>query len=139
LKVGFNGIHFVRFGIRMGEILNFKWFLPRKFQINHRKLGFGRKNQLKIWSHLEVYYSIQVWGIRMCLWCCWKDFNEKIWWNLFHNRFEFKMWEISKLKWFISLQFQINYKKLGFRRKNQLRMCSHLQVIFTSSKIGYKV
>jgi hypothetical protein len=24
LKVGFNGIHFVRFGIRMGEILNFK-------------------------------------------------------------------------------------------------------------------
>ncbi len=34
---GFNGISFVRFGLRMPEILNFKWFLLLKIQINHTK------------------------------------------------------------------------------------------------------
>jgi hypothetical protein len=46
---GFNGIYLVRYGFRMWEILNFKWFLLLKIQINSKKLGFGRKNQLRTW------------------------------------------------------------------------------------------
>ncbi len=44
---GFNGIYSVRFGFKMLEILNFKWILPLKIQINSKKPGFGRKNQLR--------------------------------------------------------------------------------------------
>jgi hypothetical protein len=40
---GFNGIYLVRFGFRMCETLIFKWF-----QINSKKPGFGRKNQLRM-------------------------------------------------------------------------------------------
>ncbi len=46
------GIYFVRFGFRIGEILNFKLFLSPTFQRNHKKPGFGRKNQLRTWSDL---------------------------------------------------------------------------------------
>jgi hypothetical protein len=46
---GFNGIYLVRFGFRMWGILIFKWFLPLKIQINSKKPGFGRKNQLRMW------------------------------------------------------------------------------------------
>jgi hypothetical protein len=46
---GFNGIYLVRFGFRMWEILIFKWFQPLKIQINSKKPGFGRKNQLRTW------------------------------------------------------------------------------------------
>jgi hypothetical protein len=46
---GFNGIYLVRFGFRMWEILIFRWFLPLKIQINSKKPGFGRKNQLRTW------------------------------------------------------------------------------------------
>jgi hypothetical protein len=46
---GFNGINLVRFGFRMWETLIFKWFLPLKIQINFKKPGFGRKNQLRTW------------------------------------------------------------------------------------------
>jgi hypothetical protein len=46
---GFNGIYLVRFGFRMWEILIFKWFLPLKIQINSKKPGFERKNQLRTW------------------------------------------------------------------------------------------
>ncbi len=49
---GFNGIYLVSFGFRMWEILIFKWFLPLKIQINSKKPGFGRKNQLRMWEHL---------------------------------------------------------------------------------------
>jgi len=45
----FNGIYLVRFGFRMWAILIFKWFLPLKIQINSKKPGFGRKNQLRTW------------------------------------------------------------------------------------------
>jgi hypothetical protein len=31
-----------------------------KIQINYKKQGFGRKNQLRMWSHLKVYHSIPV-------------------------------------------------------------------------------
>jgi hypothetical protein len=44
---GFNRIYLVRFGFRMWEILIFKWFLPLKIQINSKKPGFGKKNQLR--------------------------------------------------------------------------------------------
>jgi hypothetical protein len=46
---GFNEIYLVRFGFRVWEILNFKWFLPLKIQINSKKGSFGRKNQLRMW------------------------------------------------------------------------------------------
>ncbi len=46
---GLNGIYLVRFGFRMWEILIFMWFLPLKIQINSKKPGFGRKNQLRTW------------------------------------------------------------------------------------------
>jgi hypothetical protein len=46
---GFNGIYLVRFGFRMWEILIFKWFLLLKIQINSRKPGIERKNQLRTW------------------------------------------------------------------------------------------
>ncbi len=47
---GFNGIHLVRFRFKMWEILIFKWFLLLlKIQINSKKPGFGRKNQLRTW------------------------------------------------------------------------------------------
>jgi hypothetical protein len=45
---GFNGIYLVRFGFRMWQTLIFKWFLPLKIQINSKKPGFGRKNQLRM-------------------------------------------------------------------------------------------
>jgi hypothetical protein len=49
---GFNGIYYwVRFGFRMWEILNFKWFLLLKIQINSQKnqvlegkISWGRGN-----------------------------------------------------------------------------------------------
>jgi hypothetical protein len=59
--VGFNGIYLVRFGFRMWEILIFKWFLSLKIQINSKKPGFGRKNQLRMRTsshtghHTSVY------------------------------------------------------------------------------------
>ncbi len=46
---GFNGKYLVRFGFRMWEILILKWFLLLKIQINSKKPGFGRKNQLRTW------------------------------------------------------------------------------------------
>jgi hypothetical protein len=70
---GMNGIYLVRFGSRIWKILIFKWFLLLKIQINSKKPGFERKNQLRTRYHLNVYHSIQVEGIVMCLWCCWKD------------------------------------------------------------------
>jgi hypothetical protein len=42
----FNGIYLVRFGIRIWEILIFKWFLLLKIQINAKNPGFEMKNQL---------------------------------------------------------------------------------------------
>jgi hypothetical protein len=44
---GFSGIYFVRFGLRMGEILHFKRFLSLKIQINHKKSGFEKKRKLR--------------------------------------------------------------------------------------------
>ncbi len=46
---GFNEIYLVRFRFRMWEILIFKWFFLLKIQINSKKPGFGRKNQLRMW------------------------------------------------------------------------------------------
>ncbi len=46
---GIYGICLVRFGFRMWELLILKWFLLLKIQINSKKPGFGRKNQLRTW------------------------------------------------------------------------------------------
>jgi hypothetical protein len=46
---GFSGMYFVRFGLRMGEILNFKQFLSLKIQINHKKSGLEKKKKLRMW------------------------------------------------------------------------------------------
>jgi hypothetical protein len=45
----------------MWEKLIFKWFLPLKIQINSKKPGFGRKNQLRTGKPLQAYHSIQAW------------------------------------------------------------------------------
>jgi hypothetical protein len=46
---GFNGIYLVWFGFWMWERLIFKWFLLLKIQLNSKKPGFGKKNQLRTW------------------------------------------------------------------------------------------
>jgi hypothetical protein len=51
----------VRFELRIWKILIFKWFLLLKIQINSKKPGFGRKNQLRTWSNLKAYHSIRAW------------------------------------------------------------------------------
>jgi hypothetical protein len=64
----FHGIYFVRFGLKLGEIMNFKWFLSLKIQRNHKKLSIGRKNQLRTWPHLpnmlvtvmELLHNVQI-------------------------------------------------------------------------------
>jgi len=43
----FKGIYFVKFGLRMWEILNFKLFLSLKIQINHEKTGFWKEKLVK--------------------------------------------------------------------------------------------
>jgi hypothetical protein len=48
-KILMSRIYLVRFEFRMWEILIFKRFLPLKVQINSKKPGFGRKNQLRTW------------------------------------------------------------------------------------------
>jgi len=45
--LGFNVIYLVRFGFKMWKIWIKKWFLLLKIQISSKKLGFGRKNQLR--------------------------------------------------------------------------------------------
>jgi hypothetical protein len=64
-----------------------------------------------MWSHLKVYHSIQVWGIGTSLLVLlersqWTRFS-----GIYFVSFGLKMREISKLKWFLSLQIQINYKR----------------------------
>jgi hypothetical protein len=44
---GFNRICLVRFGFRMWERLNFKWFLPLKIQINSKKPGFWKEKSVE--------------------------------------------------------------------------------------------
>jgi hypothetical protein len=46
---GLNRIYLVRFGFRMWEILIFEWFVPLRIQINSKRPGFERKNQLRTW------------------------------------------------------------------------------------------
>jgi hypothetical protein len=48
-RAGFNGIYLVRFYAECGRYWFFKWFLLLKIQINSKKPGFERKNQLRTW------------------------------------------------------------------------------------------
>jgi len=43
----------------MWEIMIFKGFLQLKIQINFKKPGFIRKNQLGTWYHMKAYHLIQ--------------------------------------------------------------------------------
>ncbi len=52
----------------------------------------------------------------MCLWCCWKDLAKQDFYGICLVRFGFRMWEILILKWFLPLRIQINSKKPGGRR-----------------------
>jgi hypothetical protein len=62
------GIYFVRFGFRMGEILNLKWILSVTFQRNHKKPGFGRKNQWRMWfKGLPFKSSMKNWDVPLVL------------------------------------------------------------------------
>jgi hypothetical protein len=60
---GFYGIYLVRFGSRTWEILIFKWFLPLKIQINSKKPGFGRRNQLRTWYNTWAWGHTSMYGI----------------------------------------------------------------------------
>ncbi len=57
----FYGTYFIRLGLLMWNILVFKLFLSLKTKINYQKTSIGRNIQLRMWSHLHVYHSIQVW------------------------------------------------------------------------------
>jgi hypothetical protein len=79
---GFNGIYL---DSECGRYLIFMRFLPLKIHINSKKPGFERKNQLRTCLHLNVYHSIQVEGIVICLWCCWKDLATRYKYTLQNN------------------------------------------------------
>ncbi len=116
---GFNEIYFVRFGLRMGEILNFKRFLSLKIQIIHKKTNqvLKRKkveNVVTIES-LSLNSNMKTWDLPLVLLerSQWVGFN-----GIYFVSSGLRMWEISKFKWLkFSLQIQINYKKPKFGRK----------------------
>jgi hypothetical protein len=71
---------------------------------------------------LNDFFTENFGGIGMCLWCCWKDLDEQdlmefIWYDL-NSECE-RYWFESD--WFLLLKIQINSKKPGFGRKNQLK------------------
>ncbi len=57
----FNGIYLVRFGFRMWEILNFKWFLLLKIQINSKKPGEINSSMISfhIWLFKKSLHTLQ--------------------------------------------------------------------------------
>jgi hypothetical protein len=57
----------------------------------------------------------------MWLWSYWKDLDEQDLMEMILVRFGFRMWEILIFKRFLLQKIQINSKKPGFGRKNQLR------------------
>ncbi len=75
-REGFNEISFLRFGLRMWEILNFKWFLSLKIQINCKKPCFGRKNRWRTYHAWRSTIQFKYEEIGMCLWYSWKDLDE---------------------------------------------------------------
>ncbi len=95
---GVHGLGSITFGLALQKFLNIEWFL-------HWKLN--------------------------CSWKFWRNWNvplmllERSWWAGFNGiylvRFGFRVWRRWFLKWFLALKIQINSKKPGFGRKNQLR------------------
>jgi hypothetical protein len=85
-----------------------------------------------------------------CSWKFWKNWNvplvllERSWWarinGVYLVRFGFRIWEIFISKWFLPLKTQINSKKPGFRRKNQLKNVVTLEGLpFNSSMISFHI
>ncbi len=122
-KVKFNGIYFIRFGLRMGEILNFKYFCHSKFK-QITKITFWKEESIEnmvTFEGLRFNSRMKNWDVPLVL-------LERFQWTRFNGvyfvNFGLRMWEISKFKWFVSLKIQINYKKPSFGKKNQWRMQS---------------
>ncbi len=56
---GFNGIYLVHLDSKCEKYWFLKWFSLLKIRINSKKPGFGNKKQLRTWSNLKAYHSIQ--------------------------------------------------------------------------------
>jgi hypothetical protein len=56
-EAGLNGIYFVKFGLRMGR--DIELYFVTENSNKSLKPSLGRKSQLRTWSHLEIYHSIQ--------------------------------------------------------------------------------
>jgi hypothetical protein len=89
----FNEIYLVKFGLRMWEILIFKWFMSLKIQINSKTLGFWRKNQSRTWITFECLpfnSSRRNCDVPLVL-------LEKSWWFKFNGiyvmKFRLRMWD----------------------------------------------
>jgi hypothetical protein len=97
---GVHGLDSMTFGLGVQKFLNIEWFL-------HIKL-------IRSWKFRRN------WNVPLVL-------LERYWWagcnGIWLVRFGFRMWQILIFKWFLSLKIQVNPKKSGFGRKNQLRMC----------------
>ncbi len=50
----------------------------------------------------------------MCLWCCWKDLDERDLIEFVLVRFGFRMWEILIFKRILPMKIQINSQKTRF-------------------------
>jgi hypothetical protein len=93
-----------------------------------------------MWSHLKVFcqFKYEELGYALIL-------LERSWWigfnGIYFVSFALRMWEISKFKWFLSLQFQINYRKPGLEGKISWK-CAHIcrsYVIFQKVNIRSRV
>jgi hypothetical protein len=79
----------------MWEIMIFKWFLQLKIQINFKKPGFVRKNQLRTWYHMKAYHLIQacfpfIFGCSKYRYIHCKSMLT-CWVSLFHNGFTLRL------------------------------------------------
>ncbi len=115
-------------------------FLLLKIQINSKKLSFGRKINLRTWQHLNVYHSIQVEGIVMCLWCCWKDLDNSNW-------MEFMLWDLGLECWkygifsdFCHWKFKWFFKNKVFWKEKSFENVLTLKGLpFNSSMVSFHI
>jgi hypothetical protein len=91
----FNKIYFVRFGLRIGEILNFKWFFVIEHLYKSQKNRFWKEKSLVTFEGLLVNSSMRNWDLPLVLLerSRWTRFN-----GIYFISFRLKMWEISKFQ-----------------------------------------
>ncbi len=107
-----------------------------------------------VWTYgatVLEYWMISSLKIKLnCSWNFWRNCNvplvslERSWWagfnGIYFTRFEFRMWEILIVEWFLLLKIQINSKKSGFGRKKQFRKWPHFEGLpFNSSMISFHI